>query len=471
MKNIEDYRGKKYVIKVNNLTEKAFIYKINKYAGTEAYGFPYFVFLNKHSFQYTDGENYCKNLGYTILEAKDFMKEENKLPEKWVISGKYDEVREWFSKNRTDGINDYETHPNYKTRYFHSIPVRNHYGSYHHVRCSRIEIDTDFTEIDLDTFKQHVLKQDNKPMEEEIKYTVDYVKTPNNKIVIGKLSVKKVKQIDKLCGSCYKYYYNSTDSHLLDECLFIPHNTHADEKYWLGKDYTIISAEQFIKDNTKPIEKSKYFAIKESKNNPLWKEYILWLNKTYDRGYSGNDANAYYGYDGNSCWNGTRISLKLTDFENNPVELTLEQWKSIFVDNNNQTMNKTVKKSEFKKVHDVACDTWKKKCKEYASKDPFSDTIEFTEAQIEEMFNAARADQKPVLEEVFGKREKFTTLADLKIGEILLLNTPWGETTHILKTYDNCVSIQNSKSTWDKNNTSHKGKKLPSGTKIEIIAK
>lgn len=86
----------------------------------------------------------------------------------------------------------------------------------------------------------------------------------------------------------------------------------------------------------KIMEKPKYFVIKMEENSSLWKEYINWLNATYDKhsaaNWSGNSYN-YYGFDGSVYYGGTNCHNRISDFENNPTLLTLEQWKKIFIDN------------------------------------------------------------------------------------------------------------------------------------------
>lgn len=62
----------------------------------------------------------------------------------------------------------------------------------------------------------------------------------------------------------------------------------------------------------------------------------------------------------------------------------------------------TIIVSDLKKIHDVACDYWKRKIE--AMVKPFEDTVTLTEEQIEEMFRASSQSQTEVLEQVFGKR-------------------------------------------------------------------
>jgi len=67
---------------------------------------------------------------------------------------------------------------------------------------------------------------------------------------------------------------------------------------------------------------------------------------------------------------------------------------------------KTIKKSELKKIHDVACSTWKGKITALANRNPWVDDIELSEGEVDEMFASATSGQKVVLEEVFGKQNK-----------------------------------------------------------------
>jgi hypothetical protein len=68
----------------------------------------------------------------------------------------------------------------------------------------------------------------------------------------------------------------------------------------------------------------EYFAIKWS-DNPLWKDYIKWLNKTYNTNLNGSYSACFYGYDGFKVVYESRLSF----FKNPVTELTLEQWDNI----------------------------------------------------------------------------------------------------------------------------------------------
>lgn len=64
-------------------------------------------------------------------------------------------------------------------------------------------------------------------------------------------------------------------------------------------------------------------------------------------------------------------------------------------------MKNSIQREQLKQIHDIACDTWKKKIISYGAKYPFSDTITFTEKQIGEMISACTKEQLPVLKGIF----------------------------------------------------------------------
>jgi len=72
-------------------------------------------------------------------------------------------------------------------------------------------------------------------------------------------------------------------------------------------------------------ELPKYFVIKRDENNPLWEEYIDWLNETYGCDLVG-DFSIYYGFDGNITHNGVYDGQTINDFQNSPTLITLEEW-------------------------------------------------------------------------------------------------------------------------------------------------
>jgi hypothetical protein len=84
-------------------------------------------------------------------------------------------------------------------------------------------------------------------------------------------------------------------------------------------------------------------------------------------------------------------------------------------------MKITIKKSELKEIYDIACDTWQTKIAKYATREPFGDTVDFTEEEVFEMFRAATSSQLPVLNKIFGEREEKIDFDKIKTGSVVML--------------------------------------------------
>lgn len=54
----------------------------------------------------------------------------------------------------------------------------------------------------------------------------------------------------------------------------------------------------------------------------------------------------------------------------------------------------------------IACQGWKTKLAEYACRNPYGNMIEFTQAEVDEMFKAAEPNQKPVLLKFFKQADQ-----------------------------------------------------------------
>lgn len=76
-------------------------------------------------------------------------------------------------------------------------------------------------------------------------------------------------------------------------------------------------------------------------------------------------------------------------------------------------MKTEIKKSELKRIYNIACNTWKPKIEKYAQRNPFEDTVEFTNKEIEEMVSASTNEQKPIVKEVFEIKETFEEIGSL----------------------------------------------------------
>jgi hypothetical protein len=147
-------------------------------------------------------------------------------------------------------------------------------------------------------------------------------------------------------------------------------------------------------------ELPKSFACKNT-NQELWDKYISWLNTTYSEKFDGDsDIYPYYGITTNGFYD-YHSSIIFFD-----TSISLEEWDEIV----NGTQIKTeevmkkyeIRRQELKKIHDVACNDWKEKITEYALRNPFGNTIEFTQIEVDEMFKASEKTQTKVLESIFG---------------------------------------------------------------------
>ncbi len=158
---------------------------------------------------------------------------------------------------------------------------------------------------------------------------------------------------------------------------------------------------ELVEEKVKTLPKS--FACKNT-DDVLWKKYITWLNKTYGKYFEGTSSIwKYYGIDkyGISGYHESRESFDTI--------LSLKEWDEIVngkQETKTKVMNKTIKKSDLKKIYDVACLTWQGKIEKLATRNPFGDDVELTQSEIDEMFKAADSSQTKVLEEVFGKQQK-----------------------------------------------------------------
>lgn len=65
--------------------------------------------------------------------------------------------------------------------------------------------------------------------------------------------------------------------------------------------------------------------------------------------------------------------------------------------------SQSITKVNLKSIHDVACPAWKSKIEEYAKRDLFSDSIELTQKEVDEMFEASDDKQKSILNKFLNK--------------------------------------------------------------------
>jgi hypothetical protein len=73
-----------------------------------------------------------------------------------------------------------------------------------------------------------------------------------------------------------------------------------------------------------------------------------------------------------------------------------------------QMETQTISRENLKKIYDVACSGWKTKIEDYAKRNPFKDDIDFTQNEVNEMFNASDDKQKSVLSKIFKQSLNIT---------------------------------------------------------------
>ena len=133
-------------------------------------------------------------------------------------------------------------------------------------------------------------------------------------------------------------------------------------------------------------------------------------------GYLSNYAINCYLHTPMNGKNGWNQKTKETDY----TEITFDQFKK-YVLKQDTMKTTTIKKSVLKEIHDVACSTWKAKIENMTLRNAFSESIEVTQAEIDEMFAAATTEQIPILESIFGKQTEQIDFDRIKTGSKVII--------------------------------------------------
>ena len=129
------------------------------------------------------------------------------------------------------------------------------------------------------------------------------------------------------------------------------------------------------------------------------------------------------GFTGGELYKQTKSNYQLRyaflddNFKENGNEGSNNKWfvkatqQEIIKHFSNKTMNKvTIKKSDFKKLHDLACSNWKTKLTNFIARDfLYSDTIDFNSDFVSDMRKACTPEQLVVFKEIFGDFEELFT--------------------------------------------------------------
>jgi hypothetical protein len=198
----------------------------------------------------------------------------------------------------------------------------------------------------------------------------------------------------------------------------------------------------------------KSFACKNT-NPELWDKYIKWLKKEHNGDFAGYSSYCpYYGIDKDGVVDNHSSKH---DFD---TILSLEEWDEIVngtETKKEETMkNYTITREQLQKIHDVACSEWKGTILGYSRRNPFGNTIEFIQEEVDGMFKAATLDQTPVLEGIFGKQTREIDLSGGTVdGLELFIRSERATITNALMCvrsrgeYENKAFILNTGYNWD----------------------
>lgn len=206
----------------------------------------------------------------------------------------------------------------------------------------------------------------------------------------------------------------------IDNNIYVLNESNINNKYYKKATLNELVGYFTMKKEDKEISTlPEYFAIFNDITNPLWSNYIVWLNDKYNKDYKGCTITCYYGYDGQ-----VKRDSNISNFKNNPTIITLEQWNNIINGNQiKQTMKQklTVSASDITKLYNVACVSWMKIIAGYLAEVNSNREITFTQADIDKMFKAATSEQLLVLESIFGKQVEPIDYSKLKTGSVVML--------------------------------------------------
>jgi hypothetical protein len=187
--------------------------------------------------------------------------------------------------------------------------------------------------------------------------------------------------------------------------------TYAGKNFWYVKLWDIqqLATEQGMISKELP----KYWVVKCDTTHPDWMKVVDYMN-TLSGGWTGKNNGEYYGFDGNRDNKGTNVWVNLRQFINNPTVLTIEEFVSL----TNQKISNMIKitREQLHSIHKIACSEWQTKIHRIAERFPFSNEIELSKEEVDQMFKAAQPHQLPVLEGIFGARPKDINLKSLELN-------------------------------------------------------
>jgi hypothetical protein len=206
-----------------------------------------------------------------------------------------------------------------------------------------------------------------------------------------------------------------SEQYMGEEWILAEKANYSYDRYYMFK---LKDIERLVEKQIELTELPQYWVVQCDIYDSGFKQVIDYLNEQYGTSWSGVNHGDYYGFDGNRDHNGTETWSSLSQFENNPTVLTIDEF--IELTNKKENMNK-VNKSDLGKIHNVACDTWKSKLETYAQRNLFCDSIELSDSEIDEMFAAATSSQVPVLVSILGERRVKIDYSRIKTGSKVMI--------------------------------------------------
>ena len=103
-------------------------------------------------------------------------------------------------------------------------------------------------------------------------------------------------------------------------------------------------------------------------------------------------------------------------------EISIEQFRKL-TNLKSETMQKLIVPiTDVLEIHKIACSSWKTKLVKYLERTDSNQNVSFTQIEINEMFDAATSNQKPVLTKIFGEPAKPIEWDKIKSGSKVILN-------------------------------------------------
>jgi len=175
-----------------------------------------------------------------------------------------------------------------------------------------------------------------------------------------------------------------------------------------------------------------YYAIATMQGKaPMWKEAMENFNRIHGCNWTFQ-CYEFVGHDGNAEFlGGTRAVDNLAHFDTTVTVLTPEEFLNIVNKKQPTTMQKlTITVEQLLTIHEIACSTWKTKIASYMARMDASKNVTFTQQEVDEMFAAATAEQKPVLKDIFGEKKAVIDWDRIKTGSKVMIRLNGCQITH-----------------------------------------